>query len=374
MSSRIDQLVLKVAERCNINCTYCYLYQRGDTTYLARPKFMSENVFEDVLRRSAEYCSSRPGHQITLVLHGGEPTLIGPERLSRMVGQARAVLGGSLKAISMQTNGTRLDSRWAELVVRLGIRVGISIDGSAHVHDLQRVDHRGRGTHTAVVRGLRAMQDIGVEPSVLCVVNPDVDGAEVYRSLRSIGATQIDFLLPDVTHDSIGSTFPELPKLAVGKYLADAFDAWFDEGDPEIEVRLFLGILRALFGGAHVTDQLGNGIAAYLVIETDGSIQPNDVLRICRDGMSETTANVATDAFDDVLESVPLLKMASVDGSRLSDVCQSCPESRVCAGGYLPHRYAARNGFDNPSVWCADLYHLIGHVRGRLGARASTTV
>jgi uncharacterized protein len=35
---------------------------------------------------------------------------------------------------------------------------------------------------------------------------------------------------------------------------------------------------------------------------------------------------------------------------------------RVCGGGYLPHRFSKANGFDNPSVYCADLLKLIEHI------------
>jgi uncharacterized protein len=53
--------------------------------------------------------------------------------------------------------------------------------------------------------------------------------------------------------------------------------------------------------------------------------------------------------------------------------CRGCPELSTCAGGYLPHRWSAARGFDNPSVWCADLLKLFGHIRDRLGVRAEET-
>jgi uncharacterized protein len=39
---------------------------------------------------------------------------------------------------------------------------------------------------------------------------------------------------------------------------------------------------------------------------------------------------------------------------------------RVCGAGHYAHRYRPGTGFRNPSVYCADLRRLIGHVRDRM--------
>ena len=42
-------LLLKVVSRCNLNCTYCYMYNGGDETYKKQPKFMSDEVVDALL-------------------------------------------------------------------------------------------------------------------------------------------------------------------------------------------------------------------------------------------------------------------------------------------------------------------------------------
>ena len=32
--------VLKVVSRCNLNCSYCYVYNKGDSTWRTRPVLM----------------------------------------------------------------------------------------------------------------------------------------------------------------------------------------------------------------------------------------------------------------------------------------------------------------------------------------------
>jgi len=38
----------------------------------------------------------------------------------------------------------------------------------------------------------------------------------------------------------------------------------------------------------------------------------------------------------------------------------------ACGGGYLPHRFSKENGYDNPSVYCDDLYAIYEHIESVL--------
>jgi uncharacterized protein len=61
------------------------------------------------------------------------------------------------------------------------------------------------------------------------------------------------------------------------------------------------------------------------------------------------------------------LHAAVMRGLPLPEGCRGCPESETCAGGYAPHRYSQERQFDNPSLWCADLFAVFAHVRTRMG-------
>src|SRR5215217_946413 len=109
MTHGIHSLVLKVAERCNLACKYCYMYQHVDQSYLDRPRFMSDEVFDAMLLRVAEYCDRNPAVRFRFSFHGGEPTLIGPDAFDHLAARLRTRLGDRVNEISMQTNGTLLD-------------------------------------------------------------------------------------------------------------------------------------------------------------------------------------------------------------------------------------------------------------------------
>ncbi len=87
---------------------------------------------------------------------------------------------------TLQTNGTRIDGEWAAFLAEHGFLVGISIDGPRELHDGNRVDKGGNASFDDVMRGLRLLQEHGVEYNVLTTVNR-LNGdypLEVYRFLR----------------------------------------------------------------------------------------------------------------------------------------------------------------------------------------------
>jgi uncharacterized protein len=363
----ITAIILKLASRCNLNCSYCYLYNHEDKTYLDKPKLISDRIFDATLDRISKYCLHMgPGASMALVFHGGEPTMIGHKRFDELATRAKDKLGPKLAGLAMQTNGVLVSEDWAEVLKRQGIHVGVSLDGDADVHDITRVDHRGRGSHARAVRGIQILEKHGVESRILCVVNPGANGADAYRYLRKLGCHSLDFLLPDVSHDNKAAFYGSYGDTPVADFLIGAFDAWFDEDDSSVHVRLFWDLIKNLLGGDGSSDVFGNPLMSYLIIDTDGAIEALDALRVCAPAMSQSGLNVLEDDLFDLHRASPLVQKAVTEGFALPTGCRACPERDICGGGYLPHRYSHSRLFDNPSVWCADIKRLLMHVRARV--------
>lgn len=99
-------------------------------------------------------------------------------------------------------------------------------------------------------------------------------------------------------------------------------------------------------------------------IETDGSYHDLDVLKAIAPNEASLGTTVFTHSIQEALRSPKVLAhYEALQLGGLSQTCQRCPVVSVCGGGYYPHRYSKSNGFDNPSVYCADLLRLIVHVR-----------
>ncbi len=105
------------------------------------------------------------------------------------------------------------------------------------------------------------------------------------------------------------------------------------------------------------------------MIETNGEIEAVNSLKAAYDGATELGFDVFRNAFDEVAAHAAVRARQSGVNS-LCETCRKCEIVEVCGGGYIPHRYSASRGFDNPSVYCADLQKLINHI----GASIATAI
>src|SRR5262245_34738521 len=85
----ISHLLVKVAARCNIDCSYCYWFR--DASVYKKPKLMSLEVLRQFLLRLEEHIGRYGLDEFTLILHGGEPLLWGRENFHRIGRECRAI-------------------------------------------------------------------------------------------------------------------------------------------------------------------------------------------------------------------------------------------------------------------------------------------
>jgi uncharacterized protein len=367
------QLILKVASRCNLNCSYCYVYNKGDETWKKRPALMSKAVLKAAVDRARDYCQCHGHGRISVCFHGGEPCLIGARTFRAFCDIIRGRLPGLGVAISIQTNGTILTNDWIAAYRVHNVGVGISIDGPPEIHDKERVDHMGRGSYARIARTLKALTENGITTGVICVVPLGTDPEAVDAHFRALGVRTVSYLFPDHTHDTVGQVRAEYGPTPCADFLIPIFDRMAATPETDFHVRDLWNMCRVVMGAESQIETFGNTAPHYFFVETDGTIEGLDALRICEDGISGTPLNVLTDDFDAVRQLGGLHATSIFDGMTLPTLCAACEESKTCAGGHLPHRYSRVNGFDNPSAWCADLKKLWAHIRQTLGVTPEET-
>lgn len=357
----ITQLLVKVATRCNIDCSYCYWFR--DASVYNKPKLMSADVLHRLMQRIEQHVATYKLVDFPIVLHGGEPLLWGVENFHRFAQGCEEISSRTSCEIpvAVTTNGLLIDDQWLDCFESRNISVAISIDGPAHIHDIHRRTFQATGTHAAVERAARKLvsRDIGV--SALAVCQPAHPPEDYVAFFAACGIANYDIMIPDATVD-------EKPP-SIAAFYKELFDLWLaaNRGAPTANIRIISDMITALLGNNSPTEGVGHKPVELCTVMTDGTVEAHDVLRIAGDGFSETRFNIFEHAIDEV-RNEPRWRNARDASINLCEKCRQCRFMNACGGGYLPHRYSRKNGYDNPSVYCDDLYSMFENMESVLAS------
>jgi uncharacterized protein len=345
------------------------MYEMADQSWRDMPRSMTAEIAELTALRIGEHARAHGLSSVSLILHGGEPLLAGRALISQLVTATRREAGPEITVnASVQTNGVGLSDSYLELFDELDVRIGVSVDGYPEAHDRHRRFASGRGSYQAVAAALGRLQQRfpHLYSGLLCTIDLRNDPVRTYQALTGFSPPRIDFLLP---HGTWAAPPPgRLPDPAVTPYadwLIEVFEHWYPK--PQTSIRLFGEIMQLLLGGASDSEIVGLAPARMVVIETDGSVQQEDTLKIAFNGAPETGLHVARDPLDAALL-LPQIVARQIGVRALAGQCRRCPVHQVCGGGLYSHRYKEDSGFANPSVFCPDLLALIGHIGNRMQA------
>jgi uncharacterized protein len=363
MSARISQYVLKVCGRCDLSCDHCYVYEHADQSWRRKPKSIAKGTVAQAARRIAEHASQHGLRRVSVILHGGEPLLLGLDGLRmvlREIWSSISPLAGL--DITVHTNGVLLDERLCDLFADYGVRVGVSLDGDRAANDRHRRFSDGRSSHDKVLAALGLLRRPAYRHlygGILCTIDLANDPIEVYEALLEQAPPRLDLLLPHGTWDNPPPR-PPGTHVPYADWLGQIHARWNRDGRP-VPIRIFDSLTAAWEGRPSGSEAAGLDPVDMLVIDTDGGWEQVDSLKTAFDGAPATGCDVFSHAVDDVVAHPGVAaRRAGIAG--LSRACQECALVRACGGGLYAHRYRSGRGFDNPSVYCNDLKALIPQV------------
>ncbi len=357
------QFILKVHSRCNLSCSYCYVYEMADQAWRDLPKRMSVAVVHQAVERIADHVRRHDLKSVDVILHGGEPLLAGEDWLADTV----LLLGAAVPAqvnVALQTNGTLLDRPLLTALKRLGVTVGVSLDGDAEATGRHRRFANGRNSFDAVAEGLDLLQSAEFRDcysGILCTIDVRNDPVSTYEALLKFNPPALDLLLPHANWSS------PPPGDGYADWLISVFERWYSAPRQETRIRVFSELIQLVLGHPGEVEGLGLLPSTLIVVDTDGSIKQLDSLSSTYPGAADTGLNVMTDGFDGALDH-PTTVARQIGVDALSAQCLACPVMKICGGGLYPHRFKAGDGFLHPSVYCGHLLKLITHVSDRVSA------
>src|SRR5437879_169501 len=106
---KLMQVVLKLSERCNLGCQYCYMYTGPDQSWRNLPRFLSEENQDFLITRFIEHTKEFPDYSRILEIHGGEPLLFGKAKMAAFLSKVRYSLPPKSLDVCLQTNGVLID-------------------------------------------------------------------------------------------------------------------------------------------------------------------------------------------------------------------------------------------------------------------------
>jgi uncharacterized protein len=161
--TNIELLILQPTPFCNIDCDYCYLPDRASTTKMP----------PDVARAAAERVveAGLVGPRVSIVWHAGEPLTMGLAAFEALVDAVNGAMPASTEVTHhVQTNAMLISSEWCDLFERRAIRIGVSVDGPAFLHDAHRKTRSGKGTHERTLAGIRLLMERKIAFHAIAVV------------------------------------------------------------------------------------------------------------------------------------------------------------------------------------------------------------
>jgi uncharacterized protein len=356
-----QQFILKVHSRCNLSCSYCYVYEMADKGWRNLPKRMSPAVTEKVVARIAEHAKQHELSVVEVILHGGEPLLAGTQWLADLAGSLRSQVPAVVK-IGLQTNGTLLRPSALTVLRDLGIRVGVSLDGDADATGRHRRYANGRNSYDDVAEGLYLLgspEFRDIYAGILCTIDVRNDPVRTYEALLKFSPPVMDLLLPHANW----SCPP--PGTGYADWLIKVFERWYAAAEQETSIRLFSEMIQLVFGQPGAVEGLGLLPGTLIVVETNGAIKQLDSLSSSYAGAADTGLHVLRHSFDAAMDHRTTVAR-QIGSEALAARCQECPVMQICGGGLYPHRYLKGKGFRNPSVYCGDMKSVISHVSDRV--------
>ena len=326
----VHVMIKPASAGCNMRCRYCFYADEAACRQVGQRGLMSRDTAAQIVTKALAHAQG----SCTFSFQGGEPTLAGIGFFKEFVERVKAEnRSGVAVSYAFQTNGLLIDEEWARFFAGNRFLVGVSLDGTAEIHDLLRPLADGGASHALVLERLRLLRRAGAACNVLTVVTRQLarDIARTYALFRAQGLFYQQYIpcMDPLGAGRGGQTYSLSPR-EYAKFLHRLFVLWkadLDRGT-YVSVRHFDNWMGILLGRPPESCGMRGVCSPQYVVEADGSVYPCDFY--CLDEW--------------VLGSVVREDFAALDERRkqLAFVERSVPLPPECA--QCPWRALCRNG------------------------------
>lgn len=318
------------SSRCNLRCRYCFYLEKN------QQQVMSDATLEAFIR---QHIDAQPGGDVQFAWQGGEPTLCGLDFFRRVVVLQQRYAGEKRIYNAFQTNGVLLNNDWCQFFKEHNWLVGISLDGTAELHDACRVSRSGNPTHHKVLSAIECLKHHGVEFNLLVVVNSlnSAQPQSLYRYLRELGTPFLQFIPLLEMNDRHQPDEYSVSAKAWGEFLCGIFDVWVREDIGRVFVQLFDSTLGVWNGFSSQMCSLSKTCGHAFALESNGDVYQCDHYVY----PSYRLGNIHHVTLKDINISAEGTAFGQYKLASLAQECHSCAVLRLCNGDCPKHRDAS---------------------------------
>jgi len=280
--------------------------------------------------------------------HAGEPLVVGVRRFAAMLDLFRDLPARTAFHHSVQTNGTLIDSAFAELFRQHDVSVGVSIDGPEHINDAVRVKRNGAGSFHGIMRGIQKLRDSGAQFTTLSVVSErSIDRIEeILVFLRGIGSSSVAFNMDEREGVNAHSS---LDHLSYGEACAFWRRLIAAASSMQLTVREIDRALCAIYFPHNTLPNPNVKLGSFITVGAAGSVTSFSPELFGQE--SETYAkfefgNIWRNTLPELLSVSAALDLEQAI-RRGTDRCQrECEYFGLCGGGWPSNKFSEHGRFD----------------------------
>ncbi len=349
----ISLLLKPVSGKCQYRCRYCFYDRLAENRFDKHLGLMQD---ETVISMISSVFDQHP-YSVSFVFQGGEPLLAGLRFYENFVWTVDKYNTRHARIqYSLQTNGALIDRDYCRFFKDHDFLIGLSLDGTEEINDLNRVDALGNSTYLPTVAAAHMLKNNGVMFNVLSVLTDQNAeyGEKIYKFFRE---NRFDYMQFIPCIDDFDCESSSLSPQGLSTFLKTVFDLWYSDfinGNPSY-IRQFENYVGILCGLPAEDCSMNGCCGLYFVVESDGSIYPCDFY--CTDEYRINSLK-NKDPFE-----ITNKHLAFINQSRtLPNKCKSCRYFTLCRGG-------CRRDRQNPeqiNKYCEGYYDFFDHTYERL--------
>lgn len=257
MGKNSISVIIKTTNACNLKCKYCY-----DANNLERTDITLRDVDRLFRLLASEYST------INIIWHGGEPTLMGKDFYRAILNFQQKYTNDSVFVNKMQTNGTLIDSEWADFLVKNNFHIGISYDGG----DITT----GREKQNESLEGRNNIIKAGGHCGVVSVLNTQNINSliMIYENYKKKQMNaQFNFIFPYGRALEKDNEYLIISEETYIKSMTAFFDYWLADKECNIRIDPFISYIQ-LLQGINSKCITGGCLYKFICMDNKGDIYP----------------------------------------------------------------------------------------------------